>query len=342
MIYCINPTCQDRANPDEREFCDNCGTDLIINERYRLVKPLRQLERGQHIEVFEVDNSGETKVIKVLISQQRRLIDLLHQEAKILRSLAHLNVPQVDTNFTFFLPINGKKIHCLVMEKVPGENLERWLEKNGVISEAMAVNWLSQLSKFLTQIHKEEILHRDIKPSNIILRPDGKLILIDFGTARQITSTYIEKLPAANLTRVYTSGYTAPEQLQGQAVCKSDFFALGCTLVYLLTGKHPDELPKDENDRLIWRDLAPHISPELADLIDRLILPLPDERLHTPQLFLEHLQRNPKPSAKAPITSSNKTRSFKERIARLSSFWKVVAIASAVALVIIGVALLSK
>lgn len=335
MIYCINPTCLDRCNPDEREFCHNCGTDLIINERYCLVKPLIKFDRCQHTEVFEVNNLGKTKVLKVLTSQRHRLIDLFQQEAEILRHLAHLNVPQVDTCFAFPLPTSNKKLHCLIMEKVPGENLEQWLEQNRVLSEAMAIDWLLQLSKFLTQLHQEQILHRNIKPSNIILRPDGKLTLIDFGTARRITSTYIEKLPAADVTRVYTSGYTAPEQLKGQAVCKSDFFALGCTLVHLLTGIHPDNLAKNESGQLMWRDRAPHISQELANLIDRLIAPLASERLQTPQLFLNHLldRELPAKDRQAPF---NKTRTVKRKMSHFwHGFWKVVGVSTAIAVAII-------
>jgi serine/threonine protein kinase len=221
------------------------------------------------------------------------------------------------------------------MEKVPGDNLEQWLDQNGVLSEAMAIDWLSQLSQFLTQLHQEQILHRNIKPSNIILRPDGKLILIDFGTARRITSTYIEKLPAADVTRVYTSGYTAPEQLKGQAVCKSDFFALGCTLVHLLTGIHPDNLAKNESGHLMWRNRVPHISQELANLIDRLIAPLVSERLQTPQLFLNHLLER-ELATKDRQAPFNKTRTVKRKMSRVwHDLWKFVAVFSAIAVTII-------
>lgn len=290
MSYCINPWCHDRRNPTELEFCQSCKTSLVINERYCIIRPLRELDQYHDTEIFEIDNLGTTKVLKVLTRDRRRLIELFEQEASLLKQLKHLGVPQVDTYFTFTLPDSGKELHCLVMEKIPGQNLEQWLEENGVLAEELALDWLWQLSKFLANLHQEKILHRDIKPSNIMLRPDGKLVLIDFGTARKITTTYIDKLEQGDLTRVYTSGYTAPEQIKGQAVCRSDFFALGRTFVHLFTGIHPDQLLLEpETKGLIWRSQATQVSASLANFIDELITPLPQQRLEQPELVVEKL-----------------------------------------------------
>lgn len=73
-----------------------------------------------------------------------------------------------------------------------------------------------------------------------MLTPDGRLALIDFGTARDVTATYISNISQGrSMTAVVSSGYTAPEQTNGKAVEQSDFFALARTFVQLLTGKHP-------------------------------------------------------------------------------------------------------
>ena len=246
-------------------------------------KPLRELDGQHHTEVFEIEevtaasHSGEFgdcsrfKILKVLTSSRRRLIELFEQEGKILQQLEHLPISRVDRCFTFVPKNSNRKLRCLIMEKVEGENLKQWLKTNGKLSETEAIDWLQQMLTILTQVHHQRILHRDIKPSNIMLRPDGKLILIDFGTARKLTYTYIEKLNNSEITRIYSSGYTAPEQLQGQAVDRSDFFALGRTFVHLMTGIYPDNLPKSGSQQLIWQDLAPQISSPLKDLIDRTI-----------------------------------------------------------------------
>ena len=345
MSYCINPWCFHRQNPDELEFCQSCNTSLLVNERYRIIRPLRELNKYHHTEIFEIDNLGTSKVLKVLTRDRRRSVELFEQEVDILKQLTHLGVPQVDTYFTFSLPDSGKQLHCLVMENIPGQNLRQWLEQNGVLSEELALDWLLQLCHWLENLHQEEVLHRDIKPSNIMLRPDGKLVLIDFGTARQITTTYTNKLEQGELTRVYTSGYTAPEQINGQAGCQSDFFALGRTFVHLLTGIHPDRLLKDpQTEALIWRSQAPQISDCLAKLIDELMIPLPQQRLEQPQLMVEKLKLNRElPDHKLPnggqvssYSSTRRVRSF-DLTDSCSNLIKMLSVGIAIALVIMGI-----
>jgi CHASE2 domain-containing sensor protein/tRNA A-37 threonylcarbamoyl transferase component Bud32 len=278
MSYCINPDCGDRCNLNNFNYCQRCGSSLIIHGRYRIIKPLRQLDGQHHTEVFEVKDGRIPKILKVLTSNRRRLVELFEQESKILAQLQHLPVAQLDGYFTIIPNNSDKKLRCLVMEKVEGENLKQWLKTHGKLTETLAIDWLKQLLSILAQVHQQHILHRDIKPSNIMIRPDGQLILIDFGTARKLTQTYIEKLEDADITRIYSPGYTAPEQLQGQAVYRSDFFALGRTFVHLMTGIYPDDLPKTTNKQLIWYEQAPQISSRLKKLIDRLIASSSSER----------------------------------------------------------------
>ena len=285
MSYCINPHCDERCNPDHLNYCQDCGSNLIISDRYRIIRPLRELDGQHHTEVFEIDDSGTPKILKVLTSSRRRLIKLFEQEREILAQLKHLPVSRLDTYFTF-VPQNSKqKLRCLVMEKVEGENLKQWLKGNGKLTQTEAIDWLQQLTAILVRVHQQRILHRDFKPSNVMIRPDGKLILIDFGTARRLTTTYVEKLEDSDITRVYSPGYTAPEQLQGQAVFQSDFFALGRTFVHLMTGIYPDNLPKTQAKELIWQDLAPQISSPLKDLIDRLLILCPEQRANESEII---------------------------------------------------------
>lgn len=347
MSYCINPWCPDRKNPDDQEFCQNCGSSLIINERYRVIKPLRELNKNHHTEIFEIDNLGTTKVLKVLTSNRRRLIEMFEQEAIILKQLRHLEVPQVDTCFCFSPQDRYEKLPCLVMDKIPGQNLASWLEENGTLSEESAIDWLLQLVKLLEEFHREKILHRDIKPSNIMVRPDGKLVLIDFGAARQVTVTYVEKLEGGDITRVYSLGYTAPEQIQGQAGYQSDYFALGRTFVNLLTGIHPNDLPKHpQSDRLIWREQAPEISPGLANLIDDLMIPAPQERPLKPQIILEQLKVSRNQNLQINQLSAGKKelsswRARTQAASGLANTWcnlgKVISVSLAIAFLVTGI-----
>jgi serine/threonine protein kinase len=288
VIYCINPDCKHRENPDNLECCQACGTPLLIKNRYRLIFPLRPLsERGQ-AEVFEVEDLGveaangeRNKVLKLLGKNDETLVRLFKQEARILNELKHPGIPKSqlgDSDFTVSLPRPSKLLHCLVMEKIEGENLQDWVKKNKPVSQEKALDWLKQLVKILHYLHQHQYFHRDIKPSNIMLRPNGELVLIDFGTVREMTQTYIEKIGGnQDITRVFSPGYTPEEVIQGKAGTQSDFYALGRTFVYLLTGKPPFELP-EESGQLNWRESAPQVSPLLANWIDCLMAPSPTQR----------------------------------------------------------------
>ena len=330
MSHCINPKCQIRQNPDNLEKCSFCGTSLLINGRYLLVKPLRELSGVHTTEIFEVDDHNTLKVLKVLNSDRSKLIELLQQEAKVLQKLQDLGVPKVYEYFTFLPNNESKKLHCLVMEKIEGQNLKQWLEENEPISEARAINWIKQLTSILKEVHQAQLLHRDIKPSNIMLRPDGQLVLIDFGTVREITHTYVHKLGQSDITQVYSPGYTPLEQMEGQAVKESDFFALGRTFIHLLTGIYPAELPKNpQTNQLVWRNQAPQISEWLVYLIDELLAPLPQNRPQNAQSILECLVKGNiydetrLPLATKPITTTiNQTTRTRQRQSSIRQIWR--------------------
>jgi eukaryotic-like serine/threonine-protein kinase len=238
MAYCINPDCSQRKNPDNYAVCQACGTSLLLQNRYRLIHPL-QLETHSYTEVFEIEDLLERerpKVLKSLKNVTPDLLRLFEQEVSILTSLQHPGLPVGETLFPLFLQTN-RQLRCFVMEKVPGENLQTWLSQHQYLtSSKTALDWLNQLVQILEFVHNYGFFHRDIKPANIMLCPDGKLVLIDFGAARQLTQTIVNNKP---VTVIISSGYTAPEQMQGQAVIQSDFYALGRTFIYLLTGIDP-------------------------------------------------------------------------------------------------------
>ena len=281
MSYCINRQCKNRENPNYQEYCQNCGTPLVINSRYRLLTPLRPLANHSYTDIFEVDDEGTRKIMKVLKTSSPHLLEMFEREALTLQFLNHPGIPKVDIDDYFSVSISddAEELYCLVMEKIAGDNLEQWVTKHGPIFQALALKWLRQLIEILQVVHEQHFFHRDIKPSNIMVKPDGQLVLIDFGTARSITETYLPKLKLHNITAVISGGYTPPEQVDGKATPQSDFYALGRTFVYLLTGKHPTELPTDsKTNKLIWRDKVPHIFSPLADFIDELMEAIPAQR----------------------------------------------------------------
>jgi serine/threonine protein kinase len=122
-----------------------------------------------------------------------------------------------------------------------------------------------------------------------MLRPSGQLVLIDFGAVRQITTTI---LAGNSHTRIISQGYSPPEQQNGYSVQQSDFFALGRTFIFLLTGKEPQDkaIYDPLTNELHWQKYAVNISPLLADLIDNLIAPTANQRPENTRVILQRLQ----------------------------------------------------
>lgn len=316
MGYCINPLCKQRQNPDDVNHCLFCGTSLLINDRICLVKPLRELTENpfSYMEVFEVDDAGtqwnpglKRRVMKVLKWNTPKLVDLIERESLTLRLIEHPCIPKstIDDFFNFIPNNSSITLHCLIMDKFEGENLEQWLESNGRISQTVALQWLRQLVEILDEVHRTEIFHRDIKPSNIILQSSGQLALIDFGVARRVTDTYLAKVSGSGgsstgrggryeITSVSTARYSPFEQVNGQAVPQSDFYALGRTFVQLVTGIQLMDLPTEKKTgSLIWREQTPQIDKPFADFLDELMAPLPGQRPQTTRVILQRLEKLP-------------------------------------------------
>ena len=257
MTLCINPRCQKPQNSDNTQFCQNCGSSLLLKQRYRAMKVLGG---GGFGKTYEASDLGkQTKVIKVLINNSPKAVELFQREAEVLSQLNNPGIPKVEPNsYIVFRPANSQEpVHCLVMEKIEGMNLRDYVKRLGhPIDFDTAERWLQELVTILQAVHNRGILHRDIKPQNIIFKPDGRLALIDFGAVREGTGTEFASTTGsgsgtevashmAGGTSVVSRGYTPPEQMNGEALKQSDFYSLGRTFVFLLTGKEPSEIPYD-------------------------------------------------------------------------------------------------
>ncbi len=167
--------------------------------------------------------------MKVLHLNEPKAISLFQQEAKVLEQLHHSGIPKVDPDgyFTFVPRSSQEPLHCLVMEKIEGEDLQNWLEKRGrPISQKLALKWLTQLVEILDEVHQKHFFHRDIKPPNIMLRPSGQLALIDFGTVKEITAIYMANVNAGQPgTVVYSRGYAPTEQENGHTLLTTPQFS---------------------------------------------------------------------------------------------------------------------
>jgi serine/threonine protein kinase len=291
ICYCINPRCSQRINEDNQETCLACGTLLTVKGRYRLTSPLKPLNKDAPSEVFKIFDLRQPdhpQVIKIVHRtgevEDAKRIELLQREAGVLINFAHPGIPNAEFDGYFEIQTEaGESLYCLVMDWLEGDNLLDWLEVNGPVSSAQALDWLQQLTHILHVLHSNWVFHRDLKPDNIIIQPSGRLVIVDFGAVREVTNAYMMQMSAdpsslgsegkaLEMTRIYTYGYAGPEQVNGRAIPQSDFFSLGRTLIHLATATHPKYLPVDhQTNKLQWRDQAQQISEELATHIDRLI-----------------------------------------------------------------------
>lgn len=313
MSYCFNPYCSAPNNLERQDKCNSCGAGLLLHQRYRGIKLLGKSQLALTIEV--TDNQGNqtpsNKVLKILLTDYPKAVELFQQEAQVLAQMNHGGIPKLsgDGYFSFQPQWQQNPVHCLVIAKIEGLDLEQWLEQgyDQPLSLQQAQDWLKQLLDIISQLHQQQYFHRDIKPSNIILQPNNKLVLIDFGAARKVTHTYLGKVGVnQGVTSIGTPGYIAPEQIDGAALPQSDFFSLGRTLVHLLTGKHPQELVKNLDTReLIWREEAPQVSVAFADLLDGMMSCLPSQRPVNVEAIIHNLakaeQFPQQPLAKLPV-----------------------------------------
>ncbi|NWG20659.1 MAG: PQQ-binding-like beta-propeller repeat protein [Chloroflexi bacterium] len=190
-----------------------------------------------------------------------RLLNLknFEREAGLLATLQHPAIPRV---YDFFEE-HGRVY--LILELIQGKDLETVLdEAGGPLAEERVARWAVQLCEVLTYLHNQQpepIVFRDMKPSNVMVTPDERIVLIDFGIARGLVRT--------RGTVIGTEGYSPPEQYKGIAEPQGDLYALGATLHHLLTASDPrTETPFTFHERPL-RQLNPVVSPELEAVIEK-------------------------------------------------------------------------
>lgn len=312
MSLCINPNCPrtNLAENDNSRFCLSCGSDLLLDNRYRVVRLLS--DNNGYSQVYEAFEQNTPKIIKVLkahLNNHPRAVELFQEEASVLGQLNHQGIPRIDGYFQYQTR-NGLMLHCISFEKITGYNLEELLQQqqNQPISERNAIAFLRQIAETLLVVHNQNYYHWNIKPSNIKLvsslaanntdttafsRPAttaNNLGLIDFATARELTYLHLASMGMEDtIPAVVSPGYTPPEQASNQPLLQSDFYALGRTFVFLLTGHHPLDFYDAQIDDINWRGYANGISPLLMDFIDWLMARNPSDRPINAQEILQRL-----------------------------------------------------
>jgi serine/threonine protein kinase, bacterial len=255
--------CQHQGNTPDRLFCIHCGQPIVVVKtirNYQILKPLGQGGMGSTYLAWDDQKMLVLKEMNAEVINNPKAQELFEREAKILSTLKHPGIPE----YQDFFAEGGKRY--LAMDLIHGQDLERYIISRGPVTLQQAIEWMLQLCDILSYIHSQHppLIHRDVKPANLLVSNVGKQIyLIDFGAVKESGSV--------GSTRIGAPDYMAPEQNQGKPVTQSDLYALGPTILFLVTGENPSKYltltPKGYEFSV---KNVPTITPQLADVIHKM------------------------------------------------------------------------
>ena len=253
------PKCHSE-NPETKQFCADCGTQLIpqskdihpkvtetlqtpIQElttgstfasRYQIIEELGKGGMGKVYKVFdqEVQAKMALKLIKPEVSADKNTIDRFRNELKIARDISHKNICRM-----YDLGREAGN-YFITMEYVSGEDLKSFIRRARQLVVGTAIFIAKQVCEGLAEAHRVGVVHRDLKPGNIMIDKEGNAKIMDFGIARSIS---VKGITGAGVM-IGTPEYMSPEQVEGKEVDKrSDIYSLGIILYEMLTGQVPFE-----------------------------------------------------------------------------------------------------
>lgn len=247
----------------------------LLDGKYKI---LNKIGQGGMSVVYLAMNEKANKqwAIKEMRKEKNKNYEIMKQslitETNLLKELKHPYLPSIADI------IENDDTIIIVMDYVEGRPLSDILSEEGVIEEDKVVDYAIQLCDVLDYLHSQNppIIYRDLKPANIMLRPDGKITLIDFGTARKYNYDSV-----SDTTCLGTIGYAAPEQFAGETLrqtdARTDIYNLGATMYHLLTGVNPSEPPYELYPIRRWDE---SLSNGLEKIILRATRKDPDKRFN--------------------------------------------------------------
>lgn len=317
-LYCRNQ----HLNAEGSRFCYICGEPLhhpasslapgtVVSSRYRITRELGHGGFGRTYEAQDLNRFNEPCVLKEFAPQVQgsqavqKASELFEREAGVLYRLNHPQVPRFRELLRVHLA-DGSKLF-LVQDFVVGQTYQELLlarkQQGELFTEADIVQLLRQLLPVLDYLHTAGVVHRDISPDNLIQRfADGLPVLIDFGGVKQLAATVESELARQVTTpgtatvpnqgtRLGKVGYAPEEQIRlGQAYPHSDLYALGVTMLVLLTGQEPQELLNPQTLEWEWQHYV-RVSPPLAAILNQMIVHRPNDRFQSANHVLQALNR---------------------------------------------------
>ncbi|MCU0541124.1 MAG: bifunctional serine/threonine-protein kinase/formylglycine-generating enzyme family protein [Oscillatoriaceae cyanobacterium Prado104] len=246
-----------------------------LRDRYQIIKFLGSGAFGDTYLARDLDLPGHPQCVVKHFKPKDSSPDVLpiakrlfDSEAEILYKLGKLHdgIPSLWAHFEehgeFYLVQDFIEGHDLTKELIPGQKF----------SESYTIALLRDILEILAVVHQQNVIHRDIKPANIIRRNDGKIVLIDFGAVKQISTIVVnDDGQSSSTVAIGSSGYMPSEQANRRPKLASDIHAVGMMGIQALTGQPPFKLPEDlQTGEVIWRDRAT-VSDKLANILDKMV-----------------------------------------------------------------------
>lgn len=243
----------------------------LVDGKYRILSKCGQ---GGMSVVYMARNerANKTWAIKEIRKDGTQNFEVVKQglivETDMLKRLNHPHLPSIID------VIDGDGSFLIVMDFIEGKTLKEILSEYGAQPQESVIDWAKQLCDVLGYLHSRQpaIIYRDMKPSNVMLKPDGNVVLFDFGTAREYKTASSE-----DTTCLGTRGYAAPEQYggRGQTDARTDIFCLGATMYHMLTGHNPSEPPYEMYPIRTWN---PNLSSGLEAIVAKCTQQNPADR----------------------------------------------------------------
>ena len=260
----------------------------IIGDRYQVIYLLGK-KPGYRTVLCSDTQTQQLVVVKLLVWNEDfewQNLKLFEREARVLQSISHRAIPR----YLDYFEINKPQLKgfCLVQTYINAASLEKHLQAGRTFSIEEVKQLALAVLKILVYLHSQQpaIIHRDIKPSNILLtnrsgNSIGNVYLVDFGSVNLAASS-------GTMSVVGTYGYMSPEQFGGKVIPKSDLYSLGATLIYLIAGMHPANLP--QKDGKIQFEQLVNCSDDFANWLKRMVEPVEELRFASAKAALQSLK----------------------------------------------------
>jgi serine/threonine protein kinase len=294
----------------------------ILGKRYQIQQQLSK-KNGRQTFLARDWHTQDLVIIKlVALSSDFEWDDLklFEREAETLKILNHPSLPQYLDYFEVKLP--NLKGFALVQSYISAKSLEEYFQTGRTFTEEEVKELTVCILEIIDYLHEQNppIIHRDIKPSNILLgdrsgHSVGKVYLVDFGSVQTVAT----QEEGGTMTVVGTYGYMPPEQFGGRTVPGSDLYSLGATLIYLVTGTHPADLP--QKDFRIQFEQNANLSPSFANWLRQMTQPSLEKRFDSTTVALQALNE---PQQHLAHTTFKKPFGSKIKLAKNRDYMEIV------------------